>query len=238
MSKFFSISFLITVGIATLLTNSRNAWACILISIPLVVGTNSLSWLLPLALFAGLILVITVYQPFSGNVQDILREIIPTKIWLEFASQGIGNLKVTRFEILLSAFDISLINPIFGIGAGAFPIIYELQQNLWKGHPHNIILELAISYGYPVALLFISTIVALLIMSYKKVFDKKNQSSEFNNFEKAWWTSFFTFCFTQLFDIQYFDARLSIASWILLCGLKLILDENTKKKTNHVEWEN
>ena len=238
LSKFFSISFLITVGIATLLTNSRNAWACILISIPLVVGTSSLSWLLPLALFVGLILVITVYQTFSGNVQDILREIIPTKIWLEFASQGIGNLKVTRFEILLSAFDISLINPIFGIGAGAFPIIYELQQNLWKGHPHNIILELAISYGYPVALLFISTIVALLIMSYKKVFDKKNQSSEFNNFEKAWWTSFFTFCFTQLFDIQYFDARLSIASWILLCGLKLILDENTKKKTNHVEWEN
>ena len=117
MSKFFSISFLITVGIATLLTNSRNAWACILISIPLVVGTSSLSWLLPLALFVGLILVITVYQTFSGNVQDILREIIPTKIWLEFARQGIGNLKVTRFEILFSAFDISLINPIFGIGA-------------------------------------------------------------------------------------------------------------------------
>ena len=49
--------------------------------------------------------------------------------------------------------------------------------------PHNIILELAISYGYPVTILFISTIVALLIMSSKKVFDK-NQSSEFNNFEK------------------------------------------------------
>ena len=108
-------------------------------------------------------------------------------------------------------------------------MIYELQQNLWRGHPHNILLELAISYGYPVVILFISAIITLLILTAKLVFNKKNQANEFNNFERAWWTSIFSFCFTQLFDIQYFDARLSITSWILLCGLKLMLDENRSK---------
>ena len=108
-------------------------------------------------------------------------------------------------------------------------MIYEAQQNLWRGHPHNILLELGISYGYPVVILFFSSIITLLILTAKLVFNKKNQHNELNNFERAWWTSIFSFCFTQLFDIQYFDARLSITSWILLCGLKLMLDENRSK---------
>ena len=68
-------------------------------------------------------------------------------------------------------------------------------------------------------------------MSSKLIFNKKSQSNEFIYFEKAWWTSIFSFCFIQLFDIQYFDARLSITSWILLCGLKLMLDETRSKTT-------
>ena len=81
-------------------------------------------------------------------------------------------------------------------------MIFELQQNLWRGHPHNIILELGISYGYPVVILFFSSIITLLILSSKLVFNKKNQPNELNSFERAWWTSIFTFCFSQLFDIQ------------------------------------
>ena len=229
LKKYLSLIFLIAVGLATILTNSRNSWASIIGSIPLVVGPSSFLWFLPSVLFIASILVITIYQPFSGELQNIFREIIPQKIWLEFAAEGIGNLKVTRFEIFISALNISKVNPFFGLGAGSFPVIYELQQNLWRGHPHNILLELAISYGYPVTILFVSSVITLLIMSAKLVFNKKNQSNELIYFERAWWTSIFSFCFTQLFDIQYFDARLSITSWILLCGLKLMLDENRAK---------
>ena len=67
-------------------------------------------------------------------------------------------------------------------------------------------------------------------MSSKLIFNKKSHSNEFIYFEKAWWTSIVCFYFTQLFDIQYFDARLSITSWILLCGLKLIIDESNTKE--------
>ena len=230
LKKNISLIFLISIGFAAILTNSRSAWACIIWSIPLVVGSSSFIWFFPLIFFISSIFIITIFQPFSGDIQNHLREIIPKKIWLEFAAEGIGNLNVTRFEIFISALKISKLNPFFGMGAGSFPIIYELEQNLWKGHPHNILLELAISYGYPVAIILISSVITLLIMSAKLVFDKKHQKSELVFFEKAWWTSIFTFCFTQLLDIQYFDGRISITSWILLCGLKQMLDENNSKK--------
>ena len=228
--KYLSLIFLIAIGLATILTNSRNSWACLIGSIPLVIGSTSFIWFFPSILFLSSILIVTIFQPFSGGIQSLFREIIPKKIWLEFAAEGVGNLNVTRFEILVSAINISKINPFFGLGAGSFPIIYEFQQNIWRGHPHNILLELAISYGYPVTIIFISSIISLLIISAKLVFNKKYQLIEHIHFERAWWTSIFCFCFTQLFDIQYFDARLSITSWILLSGLKQILDENTAKK--------
>ena len=187
-------------------------------------------WFFPSILFLSSIIIVSISQTFSGEIQNQLREIIPQKLLLEFASEGIGNLKVTRFEILISALNISKISPFFGLGAGSFPVIYELQRNIWRGHPHNIILELAISYGYPVTILFIFSIITLLIMSAQIVFNKKYQINELIHFERAWWASIFSFCFTQLFDIQYFDARLSITSWILLSGLKQIVDENKTKK--------
>ena len=229
LKKNISLIFLISVAFATILTNSRSAWACLIWSIPLVVGSSSFLWFIPVITLISSIFIITISKPFSGEIQNYLREIIPKKIWLEFAAEGIGSINITRFDIFLSALKISKINPLFGMGGGSFPVIYELQKNIWRGHPHNIILELAISYGYPVTIIFISSIITLLIISAQLVFNRKNNANEFFFFEKAWWTSIFSFCFTQFFDIQYFDGRISITAWILLCGLKLMLDENNYK---------
>ena len=127
-------------------------------SIPLVIGFNSLYWYTPLIISITIIIFITVFQTLSGGFQDLLRELIPKKIWLEFDETRITNLDITRIEVLLSAYRISILNPIFGLGAGSFPVIFELQKNLWRSHPHNIILELAISFGYPASILFLSLI--------------------------------------------------------------------------------
>ena len=226
----FSLFFLFSIGIAGILTNSRNAWASMISSIPLVIGFNSLYWYAPLIISIIIIMFITVFQPLSGGFQDLLRELIPKKIWLEFDETRIINLDITRIEVLLSAYRISILNPIFGLGAGSFPVIFELQKNLWRSHPHNIILELAISFGYPASILFISTISILFIKSAKIIFSKKNQKVDFIFFERAWWTSIFLFFMTQLFDVQYFDGRISVVAWILLCGLKLRLEEKISSK--------
>ena len=230
LNRIFSLFFLFSIGIAGILTNSRNAWASLISSIPLIIGLENLYWYTPLILTITLIMFITVYQPFSGGFQDLLRELIPERIWLEFYETRISNLDITRIELLFSAYRISILNPIFGLGAGSFPIIFELQKNLWKGHPHNIILELAISFGYPAALLFLSTISILFIKSAKIIFHKKHEKVDFLFFERAWWTSIFLFFMTQLFDVQYFDGRISVVAWILLCGLKLRLEEKISSK--------
>ena len=225
LKKFTAISFFLSIGLAAILTNSRNAWASLFLSIPLVLSIRSLFWLLPIIFLLLIISAVTSSELFTGIFQETFRTIIPEKIWMEFTQK----VELPRIQMFISALKISLVEPIFGLGAATFPIIYELQNNVWRGHPHNLILELAISYGYPVTIIIFSSISLLLIKSSKFVFDKKINEIQFFSFEKAWWSSIFILLISQCFDIQYFDGRISIMFWLLLAGLKTIIDENIQK---------
>jgi len=55
--------------------------------------------------------------------------------------------------------------------------------------------------------------------------DKKNLI-----FDKAWWAASWSLIISQLFDVQYFDFRVSMIFWVLLCGLVCIIKE--KKVVN------
>ena len=224
IKKGASIFFFVAIGVSAILTNSRNAWGSILVSLPLVIGIRSLYWLIPIIFISSLIITITASDLLVGSVQEIFRLIIPEKIWMEF----IQKVNLTRLEIFTTGLQISLINPFFGLGAGSFPIIYELQNNNWLGHPHNLFLELAISYGYPVAILLIINVSSLIIISATIVFSKKLPKEQ-SIFDKAWWVSIFVFLISQLVDVQYFDGRISIVFWLLLSGLKAIIEESTLK---------
>ena len=85
-------------------------------------------------------------------------------------------------------------------------------------------MELAISYGYPVAIILVLTISSLLIISGKIIFKHNSNQNELI-FEKAWWVSLFVFLISQQVDVQYFDGRVSIVFWLLLSGLKAIIEE-------------
>ena len=181
--------------------------------------------LFPAVFLISIIIAIKTNNFFSGFFQEAFRTIIPQKIWMEFTQK----VELSRLDILISSFKISFLEPIFGLGGGSFPIIYELQNNIWRGHPHNLILELAVSYGYPVTVLIFSGIAYLLYNSSKFVFNKKLQNIQYFSFEKAWWSSIFILLISQSFDVQYFDGRISIMFWILLAGLKTIIDENIQR---------
>ena len=64
--------------------------------------------------------------------------------------------------------------------------------------------------------------------SFKNYAEEKLQKSTNKYFERAWWASFFVLLCSQMFDVQYYDGRISISFWILLSGLKCILEENPK----------
>ena len=225
LKKSTCIFFFLTIGLAAVLTNSRNAWISILLSLPLVLNISSLYWLLPILFFISIVIAITASDFFNGELQETFRAIIPDKIWMEFTQK----VKLTRLDIFLSSLKISLIEPIFGLGGASFPIIYELQNNIWRGHPHNLFLELAVSYGYPATFLILCTMATLLLKSSKFVFNKNNQINQNFSFDKAWWTSIFVFLISQSVDVQYFDGRISIVFWILLAGLKAIIEDKLQE---------
>ena len=135
---------------------------------------------------------------------------------------------ISRTGIWSNAFKNIFQNPLFGYGGASVPAIFESQTGFWKGHTHNLPLEIAFSYGLPSAILIISTISILLVKSFKKIylngFYEKNQENDY--FTKAWWTSIFILFITQQIDVHYFDGRISIIFWILLAGLRNIISTN------------
>ena len=204
------------------LTNSRNAWGSSILSIPLVLGTSSFQWFLPCLLFTITLILITTQNLFKSGIQNILRDIIPNKVWQEFTIEGFKNLDVTRLEILQEAFRVIINNPLFGTGAASFPIIYQLEKGFWKGHSHNILTELSISYGIPCTIILVYFIGRILVKSFYNIYTKDKN----NIFDRSIWTAVIIFILSQQIDIQYFDGRISLIFWILLAGLKCINEEN------------
>lgn len=222
--KSVSICFLVSIGLAILLTYSRNAWVGLLIAFPLVITQQAIFWLIIIFLISSSIIIFLISPIFSGEIQNIFRELIPNKILLEFSEEGYKNLDVTRLEILKSALDLIRRSPLLGIGAASFTAIYEVKTNFYKGHSHNLLTELAISYGMPVTIIFTLTIVSILAISYYSIFLKN--SNRIDYFERAFWASVFFFFLSQLVDIQYFDGKISIIAWILIASLKNIIDQD------------
>ena len=210
------------------LTNSRNAWGSSILSIPLVLGTSSLQWFLPCVLFTLTLILVTTQNFFESGIQTLLKEVIPNKVWQEFSYEGFKNLDVTRLEILQEAFRVIINNPLFGTGAASFTIIYQLEKGLWKGHSHNILTELSISYGIPCTVILVYFISRILIKSFHNLYIKDKK----NIFDRSIWTAVIIFLFSQQIDIQYFDGRISLVFWILLAGLKCINDENNSMIKN------
>ena len=217
----FFLILLLGIGTCIFLTNSRNAWGSSILTLPLFFGVSSLWWFLLLILLISSLVLVSTNSIFQGEFQEHLLNIIPNKVLFEFTSEGFNHLDATRMEILSSATKIIINNPFFGTGSGSFPIIFEYQTGFWKGHSHNIFTELAISYGLPSTIVFIIFMIFLLSNSFKKIYNYPLKN--FN--DKAYWAASSIFLISQLVDVQYFDGRISVVFWLLLSGLKTIIDE-------------
>ena len=222
--KTAAFSFLISTCLAAFLTFSRNAWLGLFTSMPIVLGKKGFNFFLPLITITIIILFFLFSPIFNGELQNSLRNLLPEKIFLEFSDEGYEGLDVTRMGIYKSAFDLIKANPFFGIGAGSFTEIFFLNTNFWKGHSHNLLFELSISYGLPATIIFFITTSNILYLSSKKLFSRKIKN-DVNYIDRAFWTALFFFLVSQLADVQYFEGRISLITWILMAGLKNIILE-------------
>ena len=100
-------------------------------------------------------------------------------------------------------------------------------------HSHNIFLEIAINHGLPSSLIIFSTLILLIFHSCRKSSISINRESFKNqtiNFDKAWIISFITFFLIHVFDITYFDGRISTTAWLLLAGMRSIINEGNNEQ--------
>ena len=246
-SKFFIYIFSISIISSIYLTFSRNGFLNLFLS-SLIFLKGSLSiWLFILLILLITLLIAAVTNIFPLSFKEFAISIIPSEVIKRFSI--LENLEIftsnARFSIWLSALEFIKERPFLGWGAASFPILYKTKHDIccyksylqWYGHTHNIQLEMALNYGLPFSLLINTTLIFIFYKSFKKIFifkrkDKSLEKINLNKFEKAWWTSSFTFFFSQLFDIQYYDLRLNIIFWIFISGLIVKLQEPDEKIAN------
>ena len=216
------------------LTDSRNAFLGLIISSPIVLGSACLIWYIPTIILALLLLLLTVLPIIPNEIQIFMKTIIPSRIYTLFPEIGLNNItSYPRINKWFAALSYIIQRPIFGWGAASFPILYSLKSGEWFGHAHNLPLELAISYGFLPSAIIFSFCLFILYRSYKKIYklsktSDKNQEYFLNH--RAWYAASLIFFLSHLFDIQYFDVRISTICWILLAGLKSSLDDDFEKE--------
>lgn len=212
--------------IAIYLTRSRNAWFGTLLSTQLVINKS-----LSITFFIVFIIIsvsfISINQFFPNIFYIIPKNLFPQIFLNKFSELGFENLSsYPRIFIWESSIKFISQRPFLGWGSGSFPILFENENSIETySHTHNLILELANSYGVLPSFIITVFVIYILVLSFKKIY-LLHDKNDYLNFEKAWWASTFSLSVSQLVDIQYFDIRISITFWILLAGLTCKIREN------------
>ena len=225
IGKIASISFGFGIAITTILTNSRSAWFGLFITIFLTYGKRIIN-IIPKLFFGFFVILISSLIPLINKFyESFFKIIIPNQSWIA-ADQN----DITRIDIWVSALKNIISNPFFGSGSGSFSEIFMSETGVFKGHPHNLCLELLLSYGIPAAILIITPIAIISFLSFRKIFLEKDHVISNSIFEKSWIISLIILLASQMVDVQYFDGRISLFLWILLAGSRNIIRDDIKLK--------
>ena len=222
LSKTITLFLIIFISIFIFLTLSRNAWlGYFLILILTFLSSLNYSNINIFLILLPIPIAVTIY--FLNNINLNIFEYFINKLNQELSSSYYKNIDLTRLNIWLIAIKYIMQKPLLGWGAASFPVLLTMNLDIWKGHTHNLFLEIGISYGIPSLILIFVFIFIILYKASKNIIINYDFDSRFTKnylFENAWLFSSIILIVSQFFDIQYFDGRISIIFWILLAGLK------------------
>ncbi len=223
LHKYITIIFLITVTVSLIFTSSRSAWLGLLLFIPFMTASSTLVWFLPLIFIGGLFIVMATANFIPEEIQNLFRNLLPKYMWLKFSTDNYTT-GLTRPEIWEQAISYISQKPIYGWGAASFPLLYMSSKAVIVNHSHNLIFELAISFGLPITILLFIGIFTICIKAFIHLYVNISRA-KISLWDKAWFSSFFILFLSQLIDIQYFDGRISFIFWLLLAGLKEMISQ-------------
>ena len=219
--KYFFLIVLNAIFISSMLLSiSRNAISGMLLTFLIIFGKKFIMIILLLLILFALIFSVNQIMQFQ-IINILLNKFIFEDIILKFANLNLSTiLRLTRVDIWINSIKYISSKPIFGIGVGVFPILYEVRENIWGRHAHNLFIEIALNYGL-LASLFISLGFLLLIFRSFKI------NRKLNFFDKSWRLSALIFIYSQLFDVTYYDGRISILCWLVFAGLRSLEKEKS-----------
>tara|TARA_B100000212_G_scaffold287388_1_gene228190 strand:- start:3234 stop:4574 length:1341 start_codon:yes stop_codon:yes gene_type:complete len=232
--KFIILIVIFAFTYMIILTTSRNALLGILITFILLIPLKRFKFLL-ISLFTGLfVFMINLIPNLSSNIQNTIFIFLPSSLLEKTELNSINAFhSFPRIELWLKSLELIKTNFLIGYGGGSFSELYDISNGKFEGmqHTHNIFLEIAFNYGLPSAILIVGTMLFILYKNIDLYFLKGNKETLKNNyifleFNKSWITAFLIFLFLHMFDITYFDGRISILAWILLAGMRQIIKEN------------
>ena len=201
-----------------------------MLSIPIIMGRRIAIFTFAIVTILLLIIFLTYSSFLSSDIKEFIFSYLPHNFMSNFPEEftHLEN-EFPRLGIWKTSIELIYQRPFFGWGATSFPLLYELQNNNWVGHPHNLLLESALSYGIIPSLILSFFVISILIKSIILQLKKFKTNSFMNEysyvFDKAWLCSTLFLIIAHLIDIQYFDLRISIISWILLAGLRSMIAE-------------
>ncbi len=228
--KFLILNIILILSLYFLfLTNSRNAIIGFIISNFIVFGAKrflliSICFFILITILNSIALIIPRFEMNIGEY--FFNRTLFSKISLNGL---IDFTEFPRIKIWLNTINFIIQKPIFGFGSSLFPLIYLTMQdnhNFPSQHAHNMPLQLAFEYGIPTSLLLTGFVVCLFYKSWIAVFDKNHKISILN---KCWIASSLIAITSHLTDITYYDGKINILIWILLSGLKCIMENPSKK---------
>ena len=233
-----SITFILILAFIYMifLTTSRNSLLSVLITLFLLIPIKKFKFLF-ISFFSALgVLMANLIHIFPPNIQTTIFTFFPSSLLEKTDLTSISEFtSFPRIELWLKSIKLIKSNLFMGYGGGSFSDLYYLNNGQFEGmqHSHNIILEIAFNYGLPSSFLIIGGMLFITIKSTNGlIFHQRKNAIEIKNylfkFDYAWITSFTVFLFLQMFDITYFDGRISLLAWILLAGIRQIIRENDK----------
>ena len=136
-----------------------------------------------------------------------------------------------RINLWTESLNLISSRPIFGLGAAFFPILYSIYYNpiyFTEQHTHNLFLELASGYGFIVSISFLIFISYLFFSTWQFLEKEKKVNYPNKIINKSWIASSVIIVLSQMYDVTYYDGRISIIFWVLLSGLRNIFTLNIK----------
>ena len=208
--NFIALFSLFSISLAMIMSNSRNALgALVLGSLSMFADLFSANYSIggfKLSRFAVALLAIVVVSLFIV----CLGSMYPLK---DALGQFFGDDE--RLEVWKFGVHIASNNILVGTGSGSFAnyvsILSPFDSSL--NHVHSLPLDLWLSYGFVVMVVFIVYVCYWLFAAMR--------SGMFHEciFKKAWLISFLLLMIVCATDLPYLDARVNLVGWILFAGI-------------------